>query len=83
MIRPGDSAIPGVAAIAFVGAPTGTPSDAAAPLLGADTTGIGTWEGGLGAAIEERVDHLLVNVTGLMALRLPRDVYGVRQALGI
>jgi hypothetical protein len=81
-VRAGESRVPGIAAIAAVGAPTGRPPDAAAPLLAADATGIGAWEGTLGVTVEQTFGRWLVHGTFMGSMRAAREVFGVTQRLG-
>ncbi len=82
-VRAGESRIPGIALLAGVLAPTGTPSDKGTGLLAADVTGIGTWEGNAGLSVEQTFGHVVLHATVLAGLRAPRNVLGVEQQLGL
>jgi len=67
--------IPGIAALAGLTIPTGTPPDA--PSLGplaAGATGIGAYQINAGAAVEQAFGPWLVNATGIVAQRTARTV---------
>src|ERR1700722_7400124 len=68
--------VPGIAVLAGITAPTGTPADAYNPSkpLDTDTTGIGAWQGNVGLALEQTYGPWLLNVTELVAWRAPRTV---------
>jgi len=82
LLRTGESSLPGIAILGGVQAPTGTPSDRAAPLLAADVTGIGAWEVEAGVSIEHALGRVLVHATALAGVRAPRTVLGLEQRLG-
>ena len=69
-----DRYLPGIAALAGVTFPTGTPPDSARKPLATDATGVGAFQGNLGIAIEQTFGPWLVNATGLVAQRLARTV---------
>jgi hypothetical protein len=74
-IRSGESLyVPGVAVLAGITAPTGTPPDHqnANKPLGTNATGIGAWQGNVGLAIEQTYGAWLFNVTELLAFRARR-----------
>ena len=75
--------IPGVAALAGITAPTGTPADAQIPShpLGTDATGVGAWQGNAGVALEQIYGPWLFSVTELLAWRASRsaDIGGVAE----
>ena len=73
--------IPGVAVLAGVTAPTGTPPDKAHKPLATDATGVGAWQANGGVAVEQIYGPWLLNVTQLVAWRAPRSVDGVDEAL--
>jgi hypothetical protein len=84
-IRSGESLfVPGLAILAGITAPTGTPGDAQNPMkpLGTDATGIGAWQGNVGLAVEQTYGPWLFNVTELLALRARRtaDIAGVSES---
>lgn len=83
LVRAGESRIPGVALLAGIGAPSGTPADTGAPLLGADVTGIGAWELNVGGSVEQVFGHVVLHATALLGYRLPREVAGTDQHLGL
>jgi hypothetical protein len=67
--------VPGLAVLAGVTFPTGTPADA--PGLGPQetgATGIGAWQFNLGLAAEQVFGPWLVNATGIVAQRTERTV---------
>ena len=66
--------VPGIAVLAGLTAPTGTPPDAqnASKPLGTDATGVGAWQGNFGLALEQIYGPWLFNVTELLAWRAPR-----------
>jgi hypothetical protein len=75
--------IPGIALLAGVTAPTGTPPDAQNPSkpLGTNATGVGAWQGNAGLAIEQTYGPWLFNLTELIAWRAARtaDIGGVSE----
>ncbi len=75
--------IPGIALLAGLTAPTGTPPDAqnASKPLGTDATGTGAWQGNFGLALEQIYGPWLFNVTELFAWRAARtaDIAGVSE----
>lgn len=82
LIRTGERRLPGVALLAGLQAPAGTPPDRGSGLVGADVTGIGAWEGDVGLSLERSFGHVLLHATALVGFRAPRDVLGVEQRLG-
>jgi hypothetical protein len=69
------TAIPGIAALAGLTLPTGTPPDA--PNLGplaTGATGIGAYQINAGVAVEQAFGPWLVNATGIVAQRTARTV---------
>jgi hypothetical protein len=66
--------VPGIALLAGVTAPSGTPPDAQNPSkpLGTDATGVGAWQGNVGLALEQTYGPWLFNATELFAWRAPR-----------
>lgn len=83
LVRDRESSLPGIALLVGLQLPTGTPADRARSALGADITGIGTWEGLLGAAVERSFGPWLLHGTVLVGARAPRDVHGVEEQLGL
>ncbi len=84
-IRAGESRyVPGIAVLAGITAPTGTPADKPDPSkpLDTDATGIGAWQGNMGVALEQTYGPWLFNVTELLALRARRtaNVGGVSES---
>jgi F0F1-type ATP synthase delta subunit len=75
-----DRWIPGVAALAGVTLPTGTPADSAHKPLATDATGVGAVQANLGLAIEQLFGPWLVNATVLVAQRAARSVKPVASA---
>jgi hypothetical protein len=73
--------VPGIAVLAGVTVPTGTPPESATSTLATDATGIGAYQANLGIAVEKVFDRWLVGATGLVAKRTTRDVDGVSEAL--
>ena len=66
--------IPGIALLAGVTFPTGEPIEASEDPLGTDSTGVGTYQGNLGLALEQSEGPWLFGVTGLVAKRATRTV---------
>jgi hypothetical protein len=64
--------VPGIALLAGVTFPTGTPPESASPPLAVDATGIGAFQGNLALALEQTFGPWLVNATGAVAARTPR-----------
>jgi hypothetical protein len=62
--------VPGLALLAGVTFPTGTPIESAGSDVGA--TGVGAFQGNLALALEQTFGPWLVNATGLVAERTPR-----------
>jgi hypothetical protein len=81
--REGGSGLPGVAVLAGITAPTGRPVESAAPPLGADATGTGAWQGGVGLAVEQSWRHLFAVGTALLTQSAPRHVDGISETLGL
>lgn len=84
-VRAGESRyVPGVALLAGVTAPTGTPPDApnAVTSLGTHATGIGAWQGNVGLALEQTYGPWLFNATELLAWRAERtaNIGGVSES---
>jgi hypothetical protein len=76
--------VPGIAALAGITAPTGTPPDAFNPAkpLGTNATGIGAWQGNVGLALEQTYGPWLLNATELLAWRASRtaNIGGVSES---
>lgn len=72
---------PGLAVLAGIIAPTGTPPERAADALGAGATGTGTTQGWGGLAIEEISGPWLAALNGIVTLRADRNVGGTRSSL--
>ncbi len=76
--------VPGIALLAGVTAPTGTPPDAqnASKPLGTNATGVGAWQGNVGLALEQTYGPWLLNATELFAWRAPRtaNIAGVSES---
>ncbi len=67
--------MPGVALLAGITFPTGTPSDAGnLRPLATDATGIGAWQASVGLALEQAIGPWLLNATGIVAARTARTV---------
>jgi hypothetical protein len=81
-IRPGESRFPGIALLAGVIVPTGKPSDRGTGFLGADVTGIGTWEGNAGVSLEQVYGKVVLHGTALFGLRAARHVNDKTETLG-
>ena len=79
--------IPGIALLAGLTVPTGTPPNGASQTLATDATGIGAYQGNAALALEQIWGSWLVNATGLVAKRssysVPSHVGpGVHETLG-
>jgi hypothetical protein len=69
----GESAyVPGIALLAGVTLPTGTPVESASKPLAVDATGIGAFQVNAALALEQAFGPWLVNATGLVAKRTAR-----------
>lgn len=77
-----DDVVPGIALLAGITLPTGTPPDAAHRPLATDATGIGAFQGTLGLALEQTYGPWLINVSGLVSKRTSRTVEGLHTSLG-
>lgn len=71
---------PGVAVLAGLAVPTGTPADEASDALGTSATGTGSFEGTVGLAVETVVGRAFVSLTAAAAQRTARSAGGVRQS---
>jgi hypothetical protein len=67
----GESRLPGIALLAGITFPTGTPADAARSRLAVDATGVGAFQGNLALALEQTFGPWLANVTAMVAQRSP------------
>jgi hypothetical protein len=77
---------PGIALLAGVTIPTGTPPDrtSSPSRLATDSTGLGAVQAAGGVALEDvYLGHLLVNMTALITQRMSRSVDGVSETLGL
>lgn len=74
--------LPGIGVLAGVTFPTGRPPESAGTPLATGATGIGAWQANVGLAVEQLFGNWLVNVSGIVAKRTPREVQGVRSTLG-
>lgn len=73
--------VPGIAVLAGVTAPTGTPPESATSGLATDATGVGAYQANLGVALEKTLGRWLVGATGLVAKRATRTADGVSESL--
>jgi hypothetical protein len=73
--------VPGIAVLAGVTFPTGTPPEDANTPLATGATGIGTYQGNFGISLEKVVGPWLFGATGLVAKRATRTYDGVVSAL--
>jgi hypothetical protein len=73
--------VPGIALLAGVTLATGTPPESATKPLATDATGVGTYQGNLGIAVEKAVGPWLLGATGLVAKRATRTADGVTTSL--
>jgi hypothetical protein len=64
--------VPGIALLAGVTFPTGTPVESATQPLAVDSTGVGAFQGNVGLGLEQTFGPWLVNATGIVAERAPR-----------
>jgi hypothetical protein len=82
-VAAGESAtIPGIGVLVGLTVPTGTAPERARTALATGATGIGAFQGNVGLALEQSFGKWLVNATGLVAKRLPREVQTIRSTLG-
>jgi hypothetical protein len=84
-LLPGEMrSVPGIALLAGITIPTGTPPDRTSSTLATDSTGIGAVQVTGGFALEDLyLSHVLVNLTLLATQRLARSVDGIRETLGL
>ncbi|HEY4012714.1 MAG TPA: hypothetical protein VGM06_05225 [Polyangiaceae bacterium] len=64
--------VPGIAILAGVTFPTGTPAETSTAPLAVDATGIGALQGNVAIALEQTFGPWFVNATGIVAQRAPR-----------
>jgi hypothetical protein len=74
--------VPGIALLAGVTFPTGTPPESASKPLATDATGVGAYQGNIGLALEQTYGSWLVGLSGILAKRTTRNVNGVSETLG-
>ncbi len=77
------SSLPGIALLAGLTVPTGTPPDHASHVLATDATGIGAWQLNIGLALEETLGLWLAQLSLFVADRLPRSSQGIHETLGL
>ena len=70
---------PGLAVLAGLAVPTGTPPDEADDPLATSGTGTGSYEGSLGVAVEEIIGQGFVSLSGFVSKRTGRAADGVEQ----
>ncbi len=81
---PGSSVtIPGIALAIGATLPTGRAPESSSKPLATDATGIGAFQGSLALAVEQTFGPWLVNVTGSVAWRAPRNVGYVHSQQGV
>ena len=71
---------PGLAILAGLTVPTGTPPDEADDPLATSGTGTGSYEGNLGVSIEEIIGQGFVSLSGFVSKRTGRAADGVEQS---
>jgi hypothetical protein len=69
--------IPGIAVLAGLTLPTGTPPESASGLHMTDATGLGVVQGNFGLAFEQIYGRFVLDVTGLLAIRANRHIAGL------
>lgn len=77
-----DPIMPGIAPLVSITAPSGTAADAAKNALGADATGLGALQFGVGLALEQIFGRTLFALATTVQLHAARDVAGVHSQLG-
>jgi len=77
-----DPIVPGIAPLLSVTAPSGTAADAAKNALGADATGLGALQFGVGLALEQIFGRTLFAIATTAQFHAARDVAGVHSQLG-
>lgn len=73
--------VPGIALLAGLTLPTGTPVESAHRPLATDATGVGAFQGNVGLALEQTTGPWLFGLTGLAAKRATRRADGVSTRL--
>ncbi|MEO5770091.1 MAG: transporter [Polyangia bacterium] len=71
--------VPGLAILAAAVLPTGTPPEGASDPWAAGATGQGSWQGTVGAAVEQAWEPYFVTVNGLVTWRSTRTVAAVKE----
>jgi hypothetical protein len=79
----GESRIPGIAVLLGANLPYGRPPDSAKLTLGSDATGIGSFQGTVGLAIEQAGESLFANVMMLLTQSAARTVGENSGTLGL
>src|SRR6185436_1877259 len=75
---------PGIALLAGVTVPSGIAPDRASNVLATDASGIGAVQGTLGVSFEQfYAKNILLGASALVTQRLPRDVDGRSEMLGV
>jgi hypothetical protein len=69
--------VPGVAVLAGVTLPTGTPPESASGLHMTNATGLGVVQGTFGLAVEQIYGRVVLDLTGLVAIRANRTLAGL------
>jgi len=77
-----DPVVPGIAPLLSITAPSGTAADAAKNALGADATGLGSLQFGVGLALEQLFGRTLFALATTAQFHAARDVAGVHSQLG-
>lgn len=77
------SGLPGIAALAALTLPTGTPPESASKPLATDATGTGSVQGALGLSIERESGHSVFNLTGSVTIRGPRQIGAIEAQDGL
>jgi uncharacterized membrane protein (GlpM family) len=76
-----DPIVPGIALLAGLSLPTGKAPDAARQTLAADATGIGAFQGNLGASLEQTYGPWLVSASAFVGARTSRSVRTAQHAI--
>jgi hypothetical protein len=69
--------VPGIAVLAGVTLPTGTPPESASGLHMTNATGLGVVQGNFGLALEQIYGRWVLDLTGLVAIRANRTIAGL------
>ncbi len=77
-----DPIVPGIAPLLSITVPSGTAADAAKNALGADATGLGALQLGVGVAFEQLFGRTLFALATTAQFHAARDVAGVHSQLG-